>query len=109
MSSTSCTRKGATRRRIVVVALHDRISGHANRVRVLDRFFTYAKSSPEGKGNFPLRKNYRVRSCFKRNSLGKTALPLAREMLCGQRAVQQLKQTRNSITHRRNYNGAVIL
>ena len=28
------------------MALHDRISGHANRVRVLDRFFTYAKSKP---------------------------------------------------------------
>jgi hypothetical protein len=29
-----------------VVSLHDRISGHANRVRVLDRFLTYAKSKP---------------------------------------------------------------
>jgi hypothetical protein len=28
------------------VSLHDRISGHANRVRVLDRFPTYAKSRP---------------------------------------------------------------
>ena len=27
-------------------SLHDRISGHAGRVRVLDRFFTYAKSKP---------------------------------------------------------------
>ena len=38
--------EGATRRRMMVMALHDRISGHANRVRVLDRFFTYAKSKP---------------------------------------------------------------
>jgi hypothetical protein len=27
-------------------SLHDRISGHANRVRVLDRFLAYAKSKP---------------------------------------------------------------
>jgi peptidoglycan/xylan/chitin deacetylase (PgdA/CDA1 family) len=38
--------EGATRRRMMVMALHDRISGHPNRVRVLDRFFTYAKSRP---------------------------------------------------------------
>jgi peptidoglycan/xylan/chitin deacetylase (PgdA/CDA1 family) len=38
--------EGATRRRMMVMALHDRISGHANRARVLDRFFTYAKSKP---------------------------------------------------------------
>ena len=31
---------------MMVVSLHDRISGHANRVRVLDRFLTYAKSKP---------------------------------------------------------------
>ena len=37
---------GATRRRMMVISLHDRISGHANRVRVLDRFLTYAKSKP---------------------------------------------------------------
>jgi peptidoglycan/xylan/chitin deacetylase (PgdA/CDA1 family) len=36
--------EGAKRRRMMVVSLHDRISGHANRVRVLDRFLTYAKS-----------------------------------------------------------------
>jgi peptidoglycan/xylan/chitin deacetylase (PgdA/CDA1 family) len=36
--------EGARRRRMMVVSLHDRISGHANRVRVLDRFLTYAKS-----------------------------------------------------------------
>jgi peptidoglycan/xylan/chitin deacetylase (PgdA/CDA1 family) len=38
--------EGASRRRMMAMALHDRISGHANRVRVLDRFFTYAKSKP---------------------------------------------------------------
>ena len=36
--------EGATRRRMMLVGFHDRINGHANRVRVLDRFFTYAKS-----------------------------------------------------------------
>jgi peptidoglycan/xylan/chitin deacetylase (PgdA/CDA1 family) len=36
--------EGARRRRMMVVSLHDRISGHAGRVRVLDRFLTYAKS-----------------------------------------------------------------
>ena len=35
-----------TRRRMMVMSLHDRISGHAGRVRVLDRFFTYANSKP---------------------------------------------------------------
>jgi len=38
--------EGASRRRMMVVSLHDRISGHAGRVRVLDRFLTYAKSKP---------------------------------------------------------------
>ena len=38
--------EGAYRRRMMVVGLHDRISGHANRVRVLDRFLTYARSKP---------------------------------------------------------------
>jgi len=38
--------EGAHRRRIMVVSLHDRISGHANRVRVLDRFLAYARSKP---------------------------------------------------------------
>ena len=33
-------------RRMMVVTLHDRISGHANRVRVLDRFLNYARSKP---------------------------------------------------------------
>jgi peptidoglycan/xylan/chitin deacetylase (PgdA/CDA1 family) len=38
--------EGAYRRRMMVVSLHDRISGHAGRVRVLDRFLAYAKSKP---------------------------------------------------------------
>ncbi len=37
---------GATRRRMMVISLHDRISHHADRVRALDRFLTYAKSEP---------------------------------------------------------------
>jgi len=36
--------EGAHRRRKMVTSLHDRISGHAGRVRVLDRFLSYAKS-----------------------------------------------------------------
>jgi peptidoglycan/xylan/chitin deacetylase (PgdA/CDA1 family) len=36
--------EGATRRPMMPIAFHDRINGHANRVRVLDRFLTYAKS-----------------------------------------------------------------
>lgn len=36
--------EGATKRRMMVVSMHDRISGHANRVRVIDRFLTYARS-----------------------------------------------------------------
>jgi peptidoglycan/xylan/chitin deacetylase (PgdA/CDA1 family) len=36
--------EGAHRRRMMVASLHDRISGHAGRVRALDRFLTYAKS-----------------------------------------------------------------
>jgi peptidoglycan/xylan/chitin deacetylase (PgdA/CDA1 family) len=35
--------EAAGRRRMMVVSLHDRISGHAGRVRVLDRFLTYAR------------------------------------------------------------------
>jgi peptidoglycan/xylan/chitin deacetylase (PgdA/CDA1 family) len=35
--------EGAQRRRMMVISLHDRISGHAGRVRALDRFLTYAK------------------------------------------------------------------
>src|SRR5260370_3170806 len=38
--------EGAHRRRMMVASLHDRISGHASRVRVLDRFLTYARSKP---------------------------------------------------------------
>jgi peptidoglycan/xylan/chitin deacetylase (PgdA/CDA1 family) len=36
--------EGGHRRRLMVVSLHDSISGHACRVRALDRFLTYAKS-----------------------------------------------------------------
>jgi len=32
---------------MMVIGLHDRISGHAGRVRVLDRFLTYARSKPD--------------------------------------------------------------
>jgi peptidoglycan/xylan/chitin deacetylase (PgdA/CDA1 family) len=39
--------EGAQRRRMMVVSLHDRISGHAGRVRALDRFLTYAKGKPD--------------------------------------------------------------
>ena len=39
--------EGATRRRMMVFSMHDRISGHANRVRSIDRFLTYAKSKPD--------------------------------------------------------------
>lgn len=39
--------EGATRRRMMLIGFHDRINGHANRIRVLDRFFTYAKSRPD--------------------------------------------------------------
>ena len=38
--------EGAQRRRMMVISLHDRISGHASRVRALDRFLTYAGSRP---------------------------------------------------------------
>ncbi len=39
--------EGARRRRMMVVSLHDRISGHAGRVRVLDRFLAYAKGKED--------------------------------------------------------------
>jgi peptidoglycan/xylan/chitin deacetylase (PgdA/CDA1 family) len=39
--------EGAHRRRMMVVSLHDRISGHAGRVRAIDRFLVYAKSKPD--------------------------------------------------------------
>jgi hypothetical protein len=35
--------EGAGRRRLMLVGMHDRINGHAGRIRVLDRFFTYAQ------------------------------------------------------------------
>jgi peptidoglycan/xylan/chitin deacetylase (PgdA/CDA1 family) len=36
--------EASSRRRMMVIGMHDRLSGHANRIRVLDRFLTYAKS-----------------------------------------------------------------
>lgn len=36
--------EAATRRRLMVIGMHDRFSGHANRIRMLDRFFAYVKS-----------------------------------------------------------------
>jgi len=36
--------EGARRRRMMVVSLHDRISGHPCRARALDRFLTYARA-----------------------------------------------------------------
>jgi peptidoglycan/xylan/chitin deacetylase (PgdA/CDA1 family) len=39
--------EGPHRRRMMVISLHDRISGHAGRVRALDRFLTYARSKPD--------------------------------------------------------------
>jgi peptidoglycan/xylan/chitin deacetylase (PgdA/CDA1 family) len=36
--------EASTRRRMMVIGMHDRLSGHANRIRLLDRFLTYAKS-----------------------------------------------------------------
>ena len=33
-----------SRRRLMVIGMHDRINGYANRIRVLDRFLTYAQS-----------------------------------------------------------------
>ncbi|QRF62724.1 polysaccharide deacetylase family protein [Variovorax paradoxus] len=39
--------EGANGRRMMLVGFHDRINGHANRIRVLDRFFTYARSKPD--------------------------------------------------------------
>jgi hypothetical protein len=38
--------EGAHWQRMMVVSLHDRISRHANRVHVLDRFLSYARSKP---------------------------------------------------------------
>jgi peptidoglycan/xylan/chitin deacetylase (PgdA/CDA1 family) len=39
--------EGAHRRRMMVVSLHDRISGHAARARSLDRFLAYARSKTD--------------------------------------------------------------
>jgi peptidoglycan/xylan/chitin deacetylase (PgdA/CDA1 family) len=39
--------EGAHRRRMMVVSLHDRISGHAGRVRAFDRFLAYAKGKED--------------------------------------------------------------
>jgi len=39
--------EGSHRRRIMVVSPHDRIRGHANRVRALDRFLIYSRSKPD--------------------------------------------------------------
>ena len=36
--------EAGSRRRMMVIGMHDRLSGHANRIRMLDRFFEYAKS-----------------------------------------------------------------
>jgi peptidoglycan/xylan/chitin deacetylase (PgdA/CDA1 family) len=38
--------EGATRRRMMSISLHDRISGHASRVRVLDRTLTSLRTRP---------------------------------------------------------------
>ncbi|HEX8535518.1 MAG TPA: polysaccharide deacetylase family protein [Allosphingosinicella sp.] len=39
--------EGARRRRMMVISLHDRISGHPSRVRSLDRFLDYARGKPD--------------------------------------------------------------
>src|SRR5260221_11070478 len=39
--------EGAHRRRMLVISLHDRISAHAGRGRVLDRFLSYAMRKPD--------------------------------------------------------------
>jgi peptidoglycan/xylan/chitin deacetylase (PgdA/CDA1 family) len=36
--------EGTSRRRLMLIGMHDRINGHANRIRMLDRFLTYATS-----------------------------------------------------------------
>ncbi len=38
--------EGASRRRMMLISLHDRLSGHASRVRSLERFLVYAKGHP---------------------------------------------------------------
>jgi peptidoglycan/xylan/chitin deacetylase (PgdA/CDA1 family) len=39
--------EGAARRRMMSLSLHDRISGHASRVRALDRFFSDVRQRPD--------------------------------------------------------------
>jgi peptidoglycan/xylan/chitin deacetylase (PgdA/CDA1 family) len=39
--------EGAKRRRLMLIGFHDRINGHANRVRALDRFLTYARAKQD--------------------------------------------------------------
>jgi peptidoglycan/xylan/chitin deacetylase (PgdA/CDA1 family) len=39
--------EGASRRRLMLIGMHDRINGHANRIRVLDRFLMYATSKED--------------------------------------------------------------
>jgi peptidoglycan/xylan/chitin deacetylase (PgdA/CDA1 family) len=39
--------EGATRRRMMSISLHDRISGHASRVRALDRFLSTVRQRPD--------------------------------------------------------------
>jgi peptidoglycan/xylan/chitin deacetylase (PgdA/CDA1 family) len=39
--------EGRARRRMMSISLHDRISGHASRARVLDRFLTWARKQPD--------------------------------------------------------------
>jgi peptidoglycan/xylan/chitin deacetylase (PgdA/CDA1 family) len=39
--------EGARCRKMMSISLHDRISGHASRVRVLDRFLTWARRQPD--------------------------------------------------------------
>jgi hypothetical protein len=56
--------EGATRRRMMVIGLRKRISGHASRVRVLDRIFTRLRNhdvwwarkdrSPSGSSTIPI-------------------------------------------------------
>jgi hypothetical protein len=39
--------EGGTRRRMMVIGLHERLSGHASRVRVLDRTLTRLRDHPD--------------------------------------------------------------
>jgi peptidoglycan/xylan/chitin deacetylase (PgdA/CDA1 family) len=55
--------EGLQRRRMMVVSLHDRISGHAGRVRVLDRFLAYAKGR-EGRVSGSLGRMRSLATCW---------------------------------------------